>query len=362
MGAPQILADYEELAQIAKAFSKQSEAVESTAKRLASQMDTLQNGHWIGKGATAFYSEMESSILPSVNGLVEAMTLADRVTRAIIKIMEESDQEAASVIQLFGEGGIAGAVSAAVAGAGAAVGGAAWKKINILLERDPGSLFSPDRLRALIGLKVNGAGPELGTAMFDFLKNPSGTNKSNLLVIIIKLRRRPEAEITVEFEKFQEAMEQRNAASPDAEETFGGGGSQSFMGSMTQMRYGSVVGDAFGMDPTFGAMLNPNGGLIGPGSWGFAGPDTAVGYHKIAHDAAGYLHNYHQVGPGYDYLGTGMGSPSNPNTGHTAGLNFWRQSLGGFANPGSLGAPSTRSQVGGINRLSQSLQRVAEIY
>lgn len=362
MGAPQILADSDELAQIAKAFSKQSEAVESTAKRLASRMDTLQNGHWIGKGASAFYSEMEGSILPSVNGLAEAMGLADQVTRAIIKIMEETDQEAASVIQLFGEGGLAGAVGAAVAGAGAAASGAAWKKINILLERDPGSLFSPNRLRALINLKVNGAGPELGAAMFDFLKNPSKSNTSNLLVIIIKLRGRPEAEITVEFEKFQEAVEQRNAASPDAEEKFGGGGSQSFMGSMTQMRYGSVVGDAFGIDPTFGAMLNPNGGLIGPGNWSFAGPETAVGYHKIAHDAAGYLHNYHGVGPGYDYLGSGSGAPSDPNAGHTAGLAFWRKTLGSSTSPSSLGTPSSRSQVGGINRLSQSLERVAEMY
>ncbi|MGD8622859.1 MAG: WXG100 family type VII secretion target, partial [Anaerolineales bacterium] len=240
MGAPQILADYDQLAQIAKSFSKQSEATEATSKRLASKMDALQNGHWIGKGATAFYSEMDSSILPSVKGLAEALGMADRVTRAIIKIMEESDEEAASVIQLFGEAGLAGAVSAAAAGAAAAVTAGPWNKLNKLLVRDPGSLFSPNRLRALINLQVNGAGPELGAGMFDFLKNPSKGNQENLLKIIIKLRRRPEAEITVEFEKFQEAVEQRNAASPDAEETFGGGGSQSFMGSMTQMRYGSV--------------------------------------------------------------------------------------------------------------------------
>lgn len=362
MGAPQILADYEQLSQIAKAFSKQSEAIESTTNRLSNKMDALQNGHWIGKGASAFYSEMENSILPSVKGLSEVLAMADRVARAIIKIMEESDEEAASVIQLFGEAGLAGAVGAAATGATAAVTGVPWNKLNRLLVRDPGGLFAPNRLRALIDLRVEGAGPELGSAMFDFLENPSKGAKENLLTIIIKLRKRPEAEITVEFEKFQEAMEQRNAASSDAEETFGGGGSQSFMGSMTQMRYGSVVGDAFGIDPVFGAMLNPNGGLIGPGNWSFAGPDTAVGYHKIAHDAAGYLHNYHQVGPGFDYLGSGSGAPSDPNTGHTAGLAFWRKTLGDSSRASSLGTPSSRSQVGGINRLSQSLERVAEMY
>lgn len=368
MGAPRIRAEYDNLAQIAKSFSKLSEATQAAHKRLASKMETLQSGHWVGKGADAFYAEMEAGLLPSVRGLAEALGMADRVTRGIIKIMEETDSEAASLIQIFGSGGIAAAVGAAVSGltAGAGAGSTAdapWKKLNNLLVRDPGRLFSPNNLRGLIDLQVKGAGPELGAAMFDFLKNPSKSNGKNLIIIIINLRGRPEAEISVEFEKFQEVMDQRNAANPEAAEALGGGGgSQSFMGSMTQMRYGSVVGDAFGIDPTFGAMLNPDGGVVGPGNWSFAGPDTAVGYHKIAHDAAGYLHNFHQVGPGYDYMGSGAGAPSNPNTGHAAGLSFWRKTLGSSASASSLGSPSTSSQVGGINRLSQKITNAAEIY
>lgn len=367
MGAPRIRAEYDNLAQIAKSFAENSEVSHSTAQRLASKMETLQNGHWIGKGANAFYSEMERSILPSVNGLAEALNMADRVTRGIIKIMEDTDAEAANLIQLFGEGGVAGVIGAAVAGlaagAGASTGGAApWKNLNQLLAKDPVNLFAPDNLRALINLKIKGAGPELGSAMFDFLKNPSKGKAENLIVIIIKLRGRPEAEIRVEFEKFQEVMEQRNAANPEAAEALGGGGTQSFMGSMTQMRYGSIVGDAFGIDPTFGAMLNPGGGLIGPGNWAFAGPDTAVGFHKISHDAAGYLHNFHNVGPGYDYLGSGAGASSNPNAGHTAGLSFWRKAAGSAGGSRTLGSPSQRTEVGGINRLSQSINQISEIY
>jgi WXG100 family type VII secretion target len=365
MKAPRIRIEYDDLGQIAKTFGNHEEATESTSQALNRQAEILRNGHWIGRGADAFYREMDESILPSLKGLARVLGLADRVTRDIDKIMHEAEEDAASLIQLFGVGGMSLGVGAAVSGIAAGAGGAGaspWSGINKLLVQDPGGLFSQSKLRGLIGLQIQGAGAEIGIAMRDFLSNPSKGRATKLIAIIIILRGRPEAEIQVEFEKFQEAMEQRNAAGAEQPDSGGGGGSASHMGSMTQMRYGSVVGDAFGIDPTFGAMLNPNGGLIGPGNWSFAGADTAVGYHKIAHDAAGYLHNYHQVGPGYDYLGTGSGSPSNPASGHSAGIGFWREALGGSTSSSALRSPSTRSEIGGVNRLNQSLTRGANIY
>jgi WXG100 family type VII secretion target len=365
MRAPRIRVEYDILGQIAKTFRKQEEATESISQRLIQQVEVLRNGHWIGRGADRFYGEMDDSILPSLKGLAQVLGMADRVTRDIDKIMHEAEEDAASLIQLFGAGGMSLGLGVAASGAaagGAGAGGSPWSGINKLLVRDPSSLFSPSRLRGLIGLQIQGAGAELGSAMRDFLSNPSSGRSEKLIAIIILLRGRPEAEIRVEFEQFQEAMEQRNAADAEPPDTRGGGGSPSYMGSMTQMRYGSVIGDAFGMDPTFGAMLNPGGGLIGPGNWAFAGADTAVGYHKITHDAAGYLHNYHQVGPGYDYLGTGSGSPSNPATGHSAGIAFWREALGGSTSSSAFRSPTSRSEIGGINRLNQSLRRSANIY
>jgi WXG100 family type VII secretion target len=330
MKAPRIRVEYDNLGQIAKTFGKHEGETESITTSLNQQVEVLRNGHWIGRGADRFYQEMDDSVLPSLKGLARVLGLADRVTRDIDKLMHEAEEDAASLIQLFGLGGLSVGVGidATGASAGAGAGSSPWSGINQLLVMDPSSLFSPSRLRGLIGLQIQGAGAELGNAMSDFLSNPSRGRTEKLIAIIIILRGRPEVEIQVEFERFQEAMEQRNSASTESPESFGGGGSPSHMGSMTQMRYGSVVGGALGMDPTFGAMLNPNGGLIGPGNWAFAGAETAVGYHQIAHDAAGYLHNYHQVGPGFDYMGTGSGSPSNPLSGQRAGLAFWADTLG----------------------------------
>jgi hypothetical protein len=62
----------------------------------------------------------------------------------------------------------------------------------------------------------------------------------------------------------------------------------------------------------------------------------ALGYHGVTHDAAGYLLNYAQVGPGYDYLGRerGLGAPPTSElVGHREGLYYWRQTVG--ADPAS---------------------------
>ena len=369
MGAPRIRVEYDLLNQISKIFARQGEGISSLNQKVARQLEVLRSGHWIGKGATAFYQEMDNEILPALKRLSEAMTTGDRVTRGIIQIMHDTDEELANLIQLYeggGLAGIAGAIATGMAAGGAGTSGAAgdapWKLLNKLLVRDPGSLFTPSKLQGLIGLQFQGAGSELGNAMSELLAKPSGGKVNILIVIIINLRGRPAGEIQVEFEKFQEAMEQRDAINPETPPSPGGGSNSSFMGSMTQMRYGSVVGEAFGIDPVFGAMLSPSGGLIGPGNWAFAGAESAVGYHQISHDAAGYLQNYHQIGPGYDYLGSGTGSPSDPSSGHSAGISFWRQALGGSTSSSTQGTLAMGGQVGGINKLSQSLNRVEQIY
>ncbi len=351
MAAPRIRVEYDNLTQIAKTFMKQGEATKSASDRLARQVDVLHSGHWIGRGADVFYQEMNDSILPSIKGLAEALAMADRVTRDIIKIMHETEEDAASLIKVFEMGSLSALSVSGMPAGGGGIGAAdasQWSAINKLLVRDPSSLFSPSKLRGLINLQIQGAGAELGAAMSGLLSNPSKNKTDKLIAIIIILRGRPEAEIRIEFEQFQEVMEQRDAANAETPPSPGGGGNSEFMGSMTQMRYGSVVGDAFGIDPTFGAMLNPSGGLIGPGNWAFAGADTAVGYH--------------QIGPGYDYLGSGTGSPSDPSTGHSAGISFWRQALGGSTISSTQGSLAMGDQVGGINKISQSRIRVESIY
>lgn len=361
MSSPQIRADHDQLAQIEQNFSRQASSTARTLQGMKQQVDTLQGGDWIGEGAEAFYREMQGEILPAMTRLASALDVSARVTRQIQQIMLQAEEDVSRLFKGNGfgagfGGGLAGAIAGALGEQGAGFGG------NPLLARDPAGLFTDAYMRGLIGSQFEGAGGELGRVMDALLQNPTGDELDGWLDELADLRGRPVTEIRIEFERYQEAVAQRDAADAETPESLSGGGHPSFMGSNTQMRYGSVVGDALGIDPVFGAMLNPTGGLVGPGNWAIAGDDTAVGYHGVVHDAAGYLSTYHDAGPGYDYLGAEGRDTSSPLSGQRAGIAYWRDATGG---PSPISAPAEwlmRGVVGGIDTGSAILESAGSIF
>lgn len=102
-----------------------------------------------------------------------------------------------------------------------------------------------------------------------------------------------------------------------------------YYASTVQLRFGKVVGDALGLDPVFGALLNPTGGGLGPGNKAVVpDPDDPLGYHSVFHDAAGFLYTHFGVGPGYDYLGRSrLGWAASPLTGQADGIRYWTERL-----------------------------------
>ena len=379
MPAPRFRGDYDSLTKIAQGFAQHASRASQTNRSLTQSMNTLKGGDWIGKGATAFYKEMEGEVMPAMIRLAKALEASDRVTRQIGKLIKQAEDDASRLFRLDGiggllggalagaiggalGGGLGGAIGEAVGGAGgvgeALGGGADWQS-NPFLARDPGGLFSDDYMTGLIGLEIPGAGGELGDAMDGLLEAESPEDAETFLLIIADLRGRPVEEMRSEFGKFQELAAERDAAGGVGGL---GGGHPSFMGSNTQMRYGQVVGDAFGIDPVFGAMLNPTGGLVGPGNFAIAGDDTAVGYHGVVHDAAGYLHTFHDAGPGYDYMGLEGRDTSSPLSGQREGIAHWRGLLGG---PSPVSAPSEwvmRGVVGGVDIASSAFEGIKSIF
>jgi WXG100 family type VII secretion target len=87
MSSPRVRADYDSLAAIARLFGQEAANARQTLRHLRRQMDVLQNGDWIGRGATAFYHEMNGAILPSLQRLVIALETAERVAAKISQIM-----------------------------------------------------------------------------------------------------------------------------------------------------------------------------------------------------------------------------------------------------------------------------------
>jgi uncharacterized Zn-binding protein involved in type VI secretion len=196
------------------------------------------------------------------------------------------------------------------------------------------AIFTDEYLSKLVGLQIDGAdSDQLKEAMetlWEHRHDPNHPDVAKALEQIADARNKPLSEIQEDWARYQAALaeQERIAAEKGIEPAPGLNWMHpNFMGSSSQLRYGQVAGDALGMDPVFGALLNPTGGLVGPGNNAIDGNDTATGYHGAVHDAGGYLYNYHNQGPGYDYLGLEGRDTSSPLSGQRAGISYWRDKL-----------------------------------
>lgn len=210
---------------------------------------------------------------------------------------------------------------------------------NTMTQGCPGTVidvYNNDYRMALIDSTFDGAGdPRLTAAMAALSKPMTPANLESHLNTIAEVRKRPLDEIREEYEEYvQQRMDVENRITANNLEPLDElkDDQAAFMGSPWQLRYGKVVGDQLGIDPVFGAMLNPTGGLVGPGKEGVA-PDAwympeSVAYHGAYHDAMGYLYNYHDEGPGYNYMNSPIGlSTGNPLAGQATGIAQWSVDL-----------------------------------
>ena len=102
-------ADYDQLSAIAGRFGQEFEAIQQLIGALRAQIDTLHGGDWIGQGATAFYAEMDSQVMPSLMRLARALASAQRVTLQIRSEVKAAEDAAAAVLKYEGQAGGAAA-------------------------------------------------------------------------------------------------------------------------------------------------------------------------------------------------------------------------------------------------------------
>lgn len=398
MASNRIRADYDELMKLAAKWAQEAQACSAMLQTIRQAMETLQGGDWVGQGANAFYAEMNGQVIPALRRLIAALEQAAAVCRQLAALFKKAEDEAAAQLKKQSGGGGGGAPAPGApsnsdpddpeessgggggggdqvggGGGGADRGGAGAPEAanvtgdsNPLLARDTKSLFQDDYMKGLVGSSYTGADSQrLNNAMETLATNPTGAKLDATLQEIADARGRPVEQIRSEYNKFLEVRQQAidtaraKGIEPPPPLSFA---HPNFMGSTSQMRYGQVVGDAFGIDPVFGAMLNPSGGLVGPGNWAVDMGESPVGYHGVVHDAAGYLYNYHNTGPGYDYLGREGRDTSSPLSGQREGIAYWRQSMGGF-NPGSAASEYLmRGVVGGIDMGSKLIDGFKRVF
>jgi WXG100 family type VII secretion target len=104
MAAAKVRADYAQLKQIAQIFAREAEACRQLLQRLKRTQELLQNGDWIGKGATAFYQEMDCYILPAWARLTIALEKSAETTTRILEIMQQTEYDVARLFQGNGAG------------------------------------------------------------------------------------------------------------------------------------------------------------------------------------------------------------------------------------------------------------------
>jgi len=100
MSASKVRVDYDALQEIANIFDQHSSNSRRVTQQLQRRMETLQNGDWIGTGATAFYQEMNSDVLPAMRRLAAALETANRIIRQSSQIMREAEDEASRVFNI----------------------------------------------------------------------------------------------------------------------------------------------------------------------------------------------------------------------------------------------------------------------
>jgi WXG100 family type VII secretion target len=100
MPSPTVRGEYDELRTIASTFRTNADSINGTNQKLKSAMDTLQGGDWIGKGATAFYSEMSGQVMPSMQRLRNALSEAARVTQEMSQVIKQAETDSSSCFRL----------------------------------------------------------------------------------------------------------------------------------------------------------------------------------------------------------------------------------------------------------------------
>lgn len=125
MPAPKIRADYDQLTNIAKQFDQQAESAERILRDLTQKEQVLQSGDWIGQGAQAFYSEMESGIIPAITRLINALRMASQVSNAVRDLMQGTEGGVSSIFKKASANVAAGKSAAGMAASGGGAGAAA---------------------------------------------------------------------------------------------------------------------------------------------------------------------------------------------------------------------------------------------
>ncbi|MCI0576805.1 MAG: WXG100 family type VII secretion target [Chloroflexi bacterium] len=326
--------NYEQIEATGRLFQAQAEIADQLHKTMAAASNTVLNGPWDGEAADAYAAEAEGEALPALAALASALARGQTSLSEIGRLFREAEEGTRNQTGVANlsplPAGYDQAVSSNQLGPSESGADQVSYAIEACVVRDPASIFKDPIHSDIVGARIPGSNSKaLNGAMERLMENPSPAEVEGLLAIVANERGRPLGELQAEYKRFLEIRDRQRVTAEKLDfksQWLDFTDYPDFAGSTTSLRYGKVVGDVFGIDPVFGSMLNPTGGIMGPGNSALPQPhpDHANAYHSIFHDAGGYLKKSYGLGPGYDYLGKeSYWDPAHELTGQKSGLRYW---------------------------------------
>jgi WXG100 family type VII secretion target len=102
MTAELIRAQYDQLQAVSVSFDDERDRIYALHGRLLRQVDILRRGGWQAEGADDFYRQMDADVLPGVERLRSALEQAGSVTRQIIMLLQNAEEDAAAFLRRQG--------------------------------------------------------------------------------------------------------------------------------------------------------------------------------------------------------------------------------------------------------------------
>ncbi|HSB90802.1 MAG TPA: WXG100 family type VII secretion target [Anaerolineales bacterium] len=96
--------DYDLIKKIMGSFKGQEATTQQTIQKLSKVIEQLRGGDWYGEGATAFFNEMDSEVMPAMKRLQNAMGEADRVSKEIERLQKETENTVSSFFTAIANG------------------------------------------------------------------------------------------------------------------------------------------------------------------------------------------------------------------------------------------------------------------
>ncbi len=97
MAGSKIQADYDELANIANELGQESQAIEQLTNQIMNLVGQLESGGWIGRGADAFFGEIQDLVHPGLQRLTRALDDGGNAVKQISNILSQAEHDASSL-------------------------------------------------------------------------------------------------------------------------------------------------------------------------------------------------------------------------------------------------------------------------